>query len=50
MLLDKCLPNLRPVDLPVTVNLTSETLTEKGLVPPPVSGRIVASTATGANA
>jgi hypothetical protein len=29
-LLDKCLPNLRPVDLPVTVNLAGETLTAKG--------------------
>ena len=29
-LLDKCLPNLRPVELPVTVNLAGETLTEKG--------------------
>ena len=29
-LLDKCLPNLRPVELPVMVSLTGETLTQKG--------------------
>ena len=29
-LLDKCLPNLRPVDVPAAFPLTGETLTENG--------------------
>ncbi len=38
-LLDKSLPNLRPVDLPVMVSLTGETLTEKGKVVSEAVGR-----------
>jgi hypothetical protein len=29
-LLDKCLPNFRPVDVPATFELTGETLTDNG--------------------